>query len=85
MPEALQAIVEAFAPGGTQASVLRDQLGDVSVPVLVIWGTADRIVPASHVEGLPDSVKTLVVADKGHMVQMEAASEVNRALADHMA
>jgi len=85
VPEALQAIVDAFAPGGTQASVLRDQLGDVSVPVLVIWGAADRIVPASHAEGLPGSVKTLVVADKGHMVQMEAASEVNRALADHMA
>ena len=83
--EALETIAGAFAPGGTQAEVMRDGLGGLGVPVQVIWGAADRIVPASHADGLPDNVSVLVIPEKGHMVQMEAASDVNRALADHMA
>jgi pyruvate dehydrogenase E2 component (dihydrolipoamide acetyltransferase) len=46
--------------------------------VLAIWGSGDRIVPASHGEGLPANVRTEIMAGQGHMVQMEAASDVNR-------
>ena len=83
--EALETIVAAFAPGGAQTKVMRDALAGLDMPAQVIWGAVDSIVPASHADGLPDSVAVLVIADKGHMVQMEAASEVNRALADQMA
>ena len=75
---ALEAINAAFAPGGSQALVLRDKIGDLAVPVLAIWGAGDQIVPASHAEGLPGNVRVEVMAGQGHMVQMEAASEVNR-------
>jgi len=37
--------------------------------------------PASHAAGLPARVKVEVLADRGHMVQMEAAGAVNRLLA----
>ncbi|PPR22804.1 MAG: Dihydrolipoyllysine-residue acetyltransferase component of acetoin cleaving system [Alphaproteobacteria bacterium MarineAlpha10_Bin1] len=75
---ALETIMAAFAPGGSQALVMRDRVGDVAVPVMAIWGSGDRIVPASHAEGLPGNVRTEVMSGQGHMVQMEAASEVNK-------
>jgi pyruvate dehydrogenase E2 component (dihydrolipoamide acetyltransferase) len=75
---ALETIMAAFAPGGSQALVMRDRIGDVAGPVLAIWGSGDRIVPASHAEGLPGNVRTEVMSGQGHMVQMEAASEVNK-------
>ncbi len=83
VPAALRTVRDSFAPGGAQAEVLRDALGDA--PALVVWGADDRIVPASHADGLPDSVRTSVLAGYGHMVQMEAASEVNRLIDEHVA
>ena len=81
MPAALRTTKDAFAPGGSQAKVMRDVL--VSTRALVIWGAGDQIVPASHAEGLPDGVTTAVLDGQGHMVQMEAASEVNRLIDEH--
>jgi pyruvate dehydrogenase E2 component (dihydrolipoamide acetyltransferase) len=79
---ALETIRAAFAPDGGQALVLRDRIGDIAVPVLAIWGSGDRIVPASHADGLPGNVRTEVMAGQGHMVQMEASSEVNRLIGE---
>ncbi len=79
---ALRTIAEEFFPGGRQAVVLRDRLTAVSRPVLVIWGTEDRILPVSHAQGLPAHVKTQIVEGRGHMVQMEAPAEVNRSIVD---
>ncbi len=76
--QALRAIAAQLFPGGRQASVQRDRLAELKVPVLVIWGAEDRILPASHARGLPASVSTEVIPSSGHMVHMEAATEVNR-------
>jgi len=77
---ALRTVADAFCPGGKQSVVLRDRLGELSMPVLVLWGEKDRILPASHAQGLPDSIQTRIIPGSGHMVQMEAASEVNDAV-----
>ncbi|CAI8032010.1 Dihydrolipoyllysine-residue acetyltransferase component of acetoin cleaving system [Geodia barretti] len=79
---ALGTIRDAFAPGGAQAEVMRDVAG--SVPTLVLWGAGDQIIPASHAEGLPDGVDCTVLDGQGHMVQMEAATEVNRLIDKHV-
>ena len=80
---ALGTIRDAFAPGGAQAEPMRDVAG--SVPTLVIWGAGDKIIPASHAEGLPDGVDCTVLDGQGHMVQMEAATEVNRLIDERVA
>ena len=80
---ALGTIRDAFAPGGAQAEAMRDVAG--SVPTLVIWGAGDKIIPASHAEGLPDGVDCTVLDGQGHMVQMEAATEVNRLIDERVA
>ena len=77
---ALRTIADQFFPGGRQALVLRDRLSELSVPTLVLWGAEDRIVPVSHAEGLPANIETRIIPGAGHMVQMEAAAEVNRAI-----
>lgn len=75
---ALRTIAAQFFPDGRQAIVRRDQLSSLSMPVLVIWGADDRILPKTHAEGLPDTIRTEILAGSGHMVQMEEAPRVNR-------
>ena len=79
---ALRAIADQFFPGGEQSAVLGGRLGELSIPVQVIWGSEDRILPASHAKGLPANTKIQIIPGSGHMVQMEAAAEVNRAIVD---
>jgi pyruvate dehydrogenase E2 component (dihydrolipoamide acetyltransferase) len=79
--EALRAIAGACFPAGRQAVDLAATLAGLGVPVLCIWGSEDRIVPASHAGALPPGAETHVLAGAGHMPQMEVAGEVNRLVA----
>ena len=54
----------------------------MKAPVQVIFGSQDRIIPATHAEGLPGNVKVHVIDNAGHMPHMEAASDVNRLIAE---
>lgn len=78
--EALRTISSQAFEGGVQRRVFRDRLSTLAPRVLVIWGEADQIIPAKHAQGLAPTVSVEVIAGKGHMVQMEAAAEVNRLL-----
>jgi pyruvate dehydrogenase E2 component (dihydrolipoamide acetyltransferase) len=73
---ALKKLRDNLFTGGRQAHQLRDTLGDVQVPVQVIWGADDRIVPAKHSEGLPGKVKVTVLPSAGHLAHMEKSKEV---------
>jgi len=74
--EALRTVADKVFPDGRQTDV--PDLSEVSVPILAIWGSEDRIVPASHAENLPSEARVEVLEDTGHMPQMEAAGKVNR-------
>ena len=50
------------------------------MPVQVIWGEADRVLPAKHAEGLPANVKVTRIAGAGHIPHLEKAAEVNAAI-----
>jgi pyruvate dehydrogenase E2 component (dihydrolipoamide acetyltransferase) len=76
--QALSGLAADMFPDGAQAIDLRAELDDADRPVLVIWGADDQIIPASHAEGLPDSVEVHVLDGQGHSPHMEAANEVNR-------
>jgi pyruvate dehydrogenase E2 component (dihydrolipoamide acetyltransferase) len=80
--ETLQKISASAFEGGVQRRVYRDRLDTLAPRTLVIWGSEDQIIPAAHAQGLPADVRVHVLEGKGHMVQMEAASEVNRLLND---
>jgi pyruvate dehydrogenase E2 component (dihydrolipoamide acetyltransferase) len=73
---ALRAVADANFEKGTQLIALRDKLGELKIPVRVIWGEADRILPAGHAEGLPQNVKVTRIGGAGHIPHMEKAAEV---------
>ena len=82
--QALQTIADQMMdPEGNQAHHVREQLGGLNVPVQVLWGEDDQIIPASHATGLSgESLVVRVLPGYGHMVHMEAAADVNRAIAE---
>ncbi len=83
--EALSGIAQANLPQGRQAVRLNERLSELAnIPVQVIWGESDEILPVSDIETLPGGFETHRLA-AGHMPQMEKAGEVNRLLADFIA
>jgi pyruvate dehydrogenase E2 component (dihydrolipoamide acetyltransferase) len=77
---ALNRLADDNFAGGRQALELTGRLAELTVAVQVIWGRQDRILPASHAEGLPADVPVTLLDDAGHMVHMEKAAEVNQKL-----
>lgn len=74
---ALRTIAAQVFPEGRQTTVMADDLREMMVPVQVIWGCDDRIIPVDHAERLRGKA-TVCVLEGGHMIHMEAAGEVNR-------
>lgn len=81
---ALRALADDMFPGGRQSVDLRGALDGLDVPVLIIWGAEDKVIPASHAEGLADHVEVHVLDDQGHSPHMEAANECNRLIEHHL-
>ncbi len=77
---ALTTIAQGFQDGTRQTVDLRAKLASLELPIKVIWGSKDAIIPASHASGLPANVTVTVLDGFGHLVQMEAAAEVNKLL-----
>ncbi|WP_407278748.1 acetoin dehydrogenase dihydrolipoyllysine-residue acetyltransferase subunit [Aromatoleum evansii] len=75
---ALRTISGTLFGNGRQATVLASVAGGLGKPVLVIWGENDRIIPVAHARAAGKDALVEVLAGQGHMVQMEAANEVNR-------
>ncbi|MGA7776679.1 MAG: acetoin dehydrogenase dihydrolipoyllysine-residue acetyltransferase subunit [Paraburkholderia sp.] len=82
--ESLQKIAASAFDGNVQRRLYREQLATLAPRTLVIWGAQDQIIPAAHAKGLAGDIRVHVIDGKGHMVQMEAASEVNRLLNDFL-
>ncbi len=78
---ALTTIRDTVFAGGRQAGSLRSHLAGLRVPCQVIWGRDDRIIPASHGDGLPADIKVHILDGAGHMAHMEKSSEVNALIA----
>lgn len=74
----LRTIAAKSFAGGKQSAVLREELAKIKVPVQIIFGQQDQIVPAKHAEGLGGRVKVRIIPQAGHMPHMETAGEVNR-------
>ena len=64
---------------------LRQTLLSLEVPVEVIWGREDAIIPATSADGLPERLPVHRVDGAGHLVQMEKSPIVNRIMADQAA
>lgn len=77
---ALRLLISEIFADGRQSTDLRGVVQDGRQPVLLIWGSDDAIIPASHSAGLSAQVE--ILPGQGHMVQLEAAGQVNRLILD---
>jgi pyruvate dehydrogenase E2 component (dihydrolipoamide acetyltransferase) len=79
VPEALAAFAEEwFPPGGRQRVGLSDAVAALRLPVQIIWGREDRIIPVAHAEALASRLPVHILEQTGHLPHMEKAGEVNR-------
>jgi pimeloyl-ACP methyl ester carboxylesterase len=66
---------------------IRDRLPEIGVPVLIIWGSDDMLVPdtdASKYERLIPNSRKIVLEDTGHSAMMERPHTVNELLAEFL-
>jgi pyruvate dehydrogenase E2 component (dihydrolipoamide acetyltransferase) len=81
---ALQAVLDGFLSGDAQAAILAEPVAALGLPILVVAGADDEVIPAGHSAALGGKAAVHLLEGRGHMVHMEAAGEVNRLLADHL-
>src|SRR5262249_21133017 len=72
---ALEKVAHAWFPQGRQDVNLLAELRALTMPVQVIWGHKDRIIPVRHAEA---AAQAHILNDAGHLPHMEKAGEVNR-------
>jgi pimeloyl-ACP methyl ester carboxylesterase len=67
---------------------LRDRLPGIALPVLVVWGAADRMIPVEHgkayADGIPGS-RLRMISDAGHLPQLETPEVLLAAVRDFTA
>jgi pyruvate dehydrogenase E2 component (dihydrolipoamide acetyltransferase) len=74
--EALLAIVETFFEGDRQKVLPLLELGRLPMPVKVLWGTQDRVLPTCHAHKLPGRIAVHIFERAGHMLPQEIPSDV---------
>lgn len=75
---ALDTIARAWFAGGRQTVDLTATIAGLALPVQVIWGRDDKIIPVAHADAVAPGVPMHVLEAAGHLPHMEKAGEVNR-------
>lgn len=75
---ALDTIARAWFAGGRQTLDVAAEVAGLAMPVQVIWGRDDRIIPVAHADTVAPGVSVHVLEAAGHLPHMEKAGEVNR-------
>lgn len=82
--EAYQAMFSDPEHSGNDLGITEDQVRAVSLPVLLIHGAADKVVPPQvswNMANLLPDADLLVLARCGHWTQIERAADFNTAAA----
>ena len=84
--EALHVLLGVLLDGDAQGTDSAAALAEIggAVPVSVVWGAADRVIPAAQAQSVTGAVRYLVDG-AGHMPHMERPAEVQAAIEETMA
>ncbi len=84
--EALHVLLGTLLDGDAQRGDSAAPLAAIgsAVPVTVIWGAADRVIPAAQAESVTGAVRYLIDG-AGHMPHMERPAEVQAAIEETIA
>lgn len=87
METTLRSLRTQIQPGGQRRVVLPD-LSDLMQPALVVWGSADRVVPVAHgrlaADRLPNG-RLAVIPGSGHQPQIEDPDRTVAVVRDFLA
>lgn len=78
--QALDTLRGTLVDGDAQAIDVTSLLSGLDLPVVVVWGAADAVIPAGNADALPDSAQVTLVEGAGHMAHMEKPSAVVEAV-----
>jgi len=79
-PAMLDKIWGMIARDSKQGEIPRATLATLSMPVTVVWGTADPMLPYSQSENLPAAFELVTLPGAGHMLPVEARKAVTAAI-----
>lgn len=78
------ALLRRFAEGmtrdGRQGVIPRESIAALPMPVEVVWGRQDNVLPAHSAEGLPANCAVTLLDETGHMLIDEAPDTVTALL-----
>lgn len=83
--EKLVEIAAAITQGGRQGVIPRELLETLSMPVTVLWGTGDPVLPFAQTDNLPAHFTLDAVDGAGHMLVGEAPERVRGAIRANLA
>ncbi len=73
--ETLVRIAQGLVRDGRQGQLPRDRLEALAMPVSVVWGELDNVLPVRRARGLPWQFGVHLFPDLGHMLPQEAPGE----------
>lgn len=80
-----EAIGARFFADGTQTFEVRSGIASLAIPVRLIFGVEDSVIPVAHARGLPGRVGVHIFAGCGHMPQIEERAAVLQILKECVA
>lgn len=83
--DALRAVAGQMLDEAGQRVAIGDRLGELAVPLLVVWGSEDRIIPVEHAQHVPEGAQVHVFDGQGHSPHMESAGDFNRLCEEFLA
>jgi pimeloyl-ACP methyl ester carboxylesterase len=68
---------------------IRDRLGEIGVPTLIVWGRNDRVVPVpaalAYKKRIGDNAELVIFDECGHVPEMERPERFNRVVQQFLA
>lgn len=74
--EKLMAMAQGLAKDGRQGQLPRDKIAALPMPVTLVWGELDNVLPARHLKDLPAHFDIHTFPNLGHMLPDEAPGEM---------
>lgn len=71
-------MAKGLARDGRQGLLPLEKIAELNVPVTVVWGELDNVLPVSQLEGLPTGFAVRRLPKLGHMLPDEAPAEMTR-------
>lgn len=84
VPEALGTLRDSLFPEGRQRVEVASRLAALELPLLVVWGAEDEIIPAAQASAAPAAARVEIVEGVGHSPHVEASTAVNALLREHL-